>query len=100
MIIWTPELRSAVSRALKASPDNRLFPVTEYAANNAWGKLQRKLQENGYPRFQMKDLRAKHATDFEEAGGNATAQLGHSQRGVTTRHYLRKPRIVVPIGGK
>ena len=45
----------------------------------------------------MRDLRAKHATDFEARGGDATAQLGHSNRSVTSRHYLRKPRVMVPL---
>jgi hypothetical protein len=51
----------------------------------------------GHERFQLKDLRAKHATDFEAAGGDATAQLGHSGRAVIARHYLRAPRRVLPI---
>ena len=47
--------------------------------------------------WQFRDLRAKHASDFEEAGGDATRQLGHSSRAVTTRHYLRKARTVTPL---
>lgn len=100
IIAWTPALRNVVRRALEAGSDVRLFPVTDSAVNNAWKRLGIAMEKAGYERFQMKDIRAKHATDLEEAGGDATAQLGHSQRAVTAKHYLRKPRIVVPIGRK
>jgi len=97
LIDWTPELRRVVQEALDASPDDRLFPLTESAVNNAWGRLQRAWAAAGHERFQLKDPRAKHATDFEAAGGDATAQLGHSGRAVTARYYLRAPRRVIPI---
>jgi integrase len=97
MIEWTPELRRIVNQALDASPDDRLFPITASAVNNAWGRFQRALAADGGERFYLRDLRAKHATDFDAAGGDATAQLGHSGRAITARHYLRQPRRVVPI---
>jgi integrase len=97
LIVWTPELREIVDRALSASPDARLFPLTESAVNTAFGRLQRAISAAGGERFLLRDLRAKHATDFEIAGGDATAQLGHSGRAVTVRHYLRKPRRIMPI---
>ena len=97
LIAWTPELRSVVDAALEASPDSRVFPVSESAVNNAWGRFQRQWAADGHERFLLRDLRAKHATDFEAAGGDATAQLGHSARSVTTRHYLRAPRRIVPL---
>lgn len=97
VITWTAELRTLVDKALAESPDQRLFPVTESAINNAWGRFQRALAADGHERFLMRDIRAKHATDFETAGGDATAQLGHSSRAVTARHYLRKPRVMVPL---
>lgn len=97
LIQWTPDLRRVVQEALDASPDCRLFPVTESAINTAWGRLQRKLEGQGAERFLMRDLRAKHATDFDAQGGDATAQLGHSGRAVTSRHYLRAPRRVLPV---
>ena len=97
MILWTDELRQVVDEALGASPDDRLFPITESAVNNAWGRFQRSLAEDGHERFLLRDLRAKHATDLEDHGGDATVQLGHSSRSVTIRHYLRAPRRVVPI---
>jgi len=86
-----------VDATLEASPDGRLIPVTESAVNNAWGRFQRRLEADGRERFTLRDIRAKHATDLETAGGNATVQLGHSDRAVTARHYLRAPRRVVPI---
>lgn len=97
LIQWTPELSRVVDDCLAASPDHRLFPITESAVNNAWGRFQRQLAAQGRARFLLRDLRAKHASDFESAGGNATAQFGHSTRAVTLRHYLRAPRRVVPI---
>lgn len=97
VIAWTAELRALVERALAASPDTRLFPITESGVNNAWGRFQRALAADGHERFLMRDLRAKHASDFETAGGDATAQLGHSTRAITARHYLRKPRVMVPL---
>lgn len=97
VIAWTAELRSLVDKALAESPDQRLFPVTESAINNAWGRFQRTLAADGLERFLMRDIRAKHASDMEALGGDATAQLGHSSRAVTARHYLRKPRVMVPL---
>jgi len=97
VIAWTEELRALVDRALSASPDLRLFPITESAINNAWGRFQRALAADGHERFLMRDIRAKHASDMESLGGDATAQLGHSTRAVTSRHYLRKPRVMVPL---
>ncbi|WP_241084819.1 hypothetical protein [Candidatus Vondammii sp. HM_W22] len=47
--------------------------------------------------FQFKDIRAKHATDLEEAGGDATDNLQHSYRGSTKRHYLRKATKAVGL---
>jgi len=97
VIAWTDELHALVDRALAASPDQRLFPVTTSAVDNAWTVFQQGLAAAGYERFLMRDLRAKHASDFEAGGGDATAQLGHSSRAVTARHYLRKPRVMVPL---
>lgn len=97
LIEWTPELRAIVDRTLDASVDDRLFPLTESAVNTAFNRFQRSWESSGNERFLLRDLRAKHATDFEDAGGDATNQLGHSQRAVTVRHYLRRPRRVVPI---
>ena len=97
LICWTDELKRVVDDCLQTSPDVRLFPITESAVNNAWGHFQRSLAADGRARFLLRDLRAKHASDLEDAGGNATTQLGHSTRAVTARHYLRAPRRIVPI---
>lgn len=97
LVEWTDELRHVVDAALAASPDARLFPVTAWAIDSAWTRLQVRIEAAGGERFLMRDLRAKHATDFEATGGDATAQLGHSDRAVTARHYLRAPRRVQAI---
>ncbi len=47
-LAWTAELRALVKRALAAA---------------------------GQERFLMRDLRAKHASDFETAGGHATRAI-------------------------
>jgi hypothetical protein len=47
------------------------------------------------PQESIKDIRAKHETDLEDiAKGDATANLLHSDRQVTKRHYLLKPQKV------
>jgi len=48
LIEWTPELRRVVDDALRASPDDRLFPMTESAVNNAFGRFQRALAADGH----------------------------------------------------
>ena len=47
-------------------------------------------------RFAERDLRAKAATDKEEAGGleRACKLLGHVDARITKKWYLRKPEIV------
>lgn len=97
LIEWTPELRRVIDAALADSPDARVLPVSESAVDNAWGRFQRQLAAEGHQRFTLRDIRAKHATDFEQSGGDATRQLGHSARAVTARHYLRAPRRIVPL---
>jgi len=57
--------------------------------NTAW---QRAMSDYPGKRFAPNDLRAKHATDLEAQGGDATKNLQHSSRQVTARHYLRKPQ--------
>lgn len=45
-------------------------------------------------RFTEHDLRAKHATDVDEAGGDATANLLHDETR-TTQAYLRSKQTTV-----
>jgi integrase len=97
VIAWSRPLRRVVDRLQAASADARLFPITTSSFDTAWQRAMLKVQAAGIERFQIKDLRAKHASDFETAGGDATTQLGHSARAITLRHYLRRPRKVTPI---
>ncbi|WP_167367265.1 hypothetical protein [Solemya elarraichensis gill symbiont] len=92
LILWSPELKRVIAKATKArksEADTRLFQISSSGYDSAWRRAMDNLDE----RFQFKDLRAKHAADFEEQGG----KLGHSSRGVTTRHYLRRERKITPI---
>lgn len=95
---WTPSLERAIRRA-KANADRagRLFPISDSGFDSAWQRLRRDLKREGYDLWQIKDLRAAHASAVEDSGGDASRQLGHSTRAVTARHYLRTGRKVVPI---
>ncbi len=94
---WTRSLERVTKKLIALSPDHRLFPVTEYGFDSAWQRLRKKLSTEGYDLFQIKDLRAEHAGVVEDEGGDATKQLGHSSRALTSKHYLRKGRKVRPI---
>ncbi len=67
------------------------FRAADSTLDKAWGILQRKLGGAGVERFQLRDLRAKHATDIDAHGGDATEHLGHSSSSTTKRHYKRRP---------
>lgn len=97
-IAWTPSLRRAIRRAQDASTDaTRLFPISASGFDSQWQRLRRTLSGEGYELFQLKDLRAAHASAVDDRGGDATHQLGHSSAAVTQRHYLRSGRKVTPI---
>jgi len=98
-IVWTRSLERVTKRLIKLSPDYRLFPVSESGFDSAWQRLRKKLaiEQPGYELFQLKDLRAEHAGEIEDKGGNATLQLDHSSRATTKKHYLRRGRIITPI---
>lgn len=96
-IAWTPHLRRLVERIKALGGGDRLFEVSASGADTAWQRLRRRLAADGYELFQLKDVRAMHAGDLEDRGGDATRQLGHSSRAVTQAHYLRKGRVVVPL---
>ncbi len=106
LVIWTDELRLLVDMIKEESKGSMwLFPAAgspgdHYrlaALDTAWQRVRAKLRDCKKEPFQFKDIRAKHATDLEEAGGDATDNLQHSQRGLTKRHYLRKPKKVVSL---
>jgi len=94
---WTPSLVKAVKKAQKAAKGTRLFDISSSGFDTAWQRLRRKLRAEGYELFQLKDLRAAHAGEIDDKGGDATRQLGHSSRSVTSKHYLRRGRRVTPI---
>lgn len=98
VIVMTRPLEKLLARIKRElAQDAALFPISPSGFDSAWRRVQNRLEAEGAARFQFKDLRALHAADFEEAGGDATAQLGHSSRSVTRRHYLRRARKITPL---
>lgn len=108
LVEWSDELSQAVE-AIKGLcrpvdctsmwliPNRDGGKCSEQSFNQAWQRLRPWLSMMGVEPFQPRDVRAKHATDFDEQGGDATDQLGHSGSAVTRKHYLRKPRKVRPL---
>lgn len=94
------KVRIEETRSLKRVLD-RLKPryftqISSSGIDTAWQRLRQQLKPD-YDLFQLKDLRAAHAGVVEDAGGNATHQLGHSSSAVTQKHYIREGRKIVPI---
>lgn len=108
IIPWVPELTQAVKDLKACNKKQGLMlvcnrsgrPLKDSAFHNRWGECMRKalketrLQE----RFTEHDLRAKHATELDEAGGNATDNLLHDDTR-TTKTYLRsrKATTITPL---
>lgn len=107
VIPWTPamagayrELRQTDSGALRFSP--WVFAVTRRAKGSdgsyTYGGMsslwQQDMKTFSGERFPPRALRAKYATDLENAGGDATKALMHSSRALTERHYLNGTKIV------
>lgn len=106
IVEWSDELRSTIEMITKEAGDSIwLFPrkgsigepMAGSAFDTAWQRVRGRMKAEGYVPFQFKDIRAKHASDFDEAGGDSTENLGHSDKSVTRKHYLRKPKKVVPL---
>lgn len=102
-IPWTPELKAAVN-ALKACNqkqgltvvcDRSGKPMSDSAFQNRWRAVMIRALESTdlAERFTEHDLRAKHATDVDAAGGDATANLLHDDKR-TTDGYLRAKKAV------
>lgn len=97
-IPWVPELRQAVAdlkacnkkQGLNLICDRSGKPLKESAFQNRWGACMRKAMAETElkVRFTEHDLRAKHATEVDEAGGDATDNLLHDDTR-TTKTYLR-----------
>lgn len=97
LIVWSGELKQLVD-LLTEDSNYSLFSFTDAAFDTAWQRVRQKLKATKkFTPFQFKDLRAKHASDLEEKGGNATENLQHSDGAVTRRHYLRKAKKVVSL---
>jgi len=65
--------------------------INESTFDCQWAAFQRSVERAGIERFQLRDLRAKHATDTDAAGGDAQRHLAHSSSATTRRHYQRRP---------
>ena len=102
-IAWTPALKKAIN-ALKACNrvqgmtvvcDRHGKPLSDSAFQNRWRAVMTDALEQTElaERFTEHDLRAKHATDVDQAGGDATANLLHDDKR-TTDAYLRSKKPV------
>ena len=102
-ISWAPELKMAVT-ALKACNQKQGLTIvcdrsgkamSDSAFQNRWRAVMTRALEKTEltERFTEHDLRAKHATDVDAAGGNATANLLHDDKR-TTEDYLRAKKSV------
>ena len=96
LILWSDELEQLVD-LIREDGKTRFFHWSASGLQSAWQRLSVKMAEEGFNRFTLQDLRAKHATDLDEIGGNATENLRHSDQQVTRRSYLRKARKVVSL---
>ncbi len=102
-IAWTPELKRAVTtlkacnsiQGLTVVCDRKGKPLSESAFQNRWRAVMTLALEKTElkERFTEHDLRAKHATDVDAAGGDATANLLHDDKR-TTKTYLRSKKAV------
>ena len=103
VIPWTEALHEVVdaARSLRRRGVPRLSPYLfpnkrgeQYTASGFRAIWTKDMGTFPGERFAISDLRAKHATDLENAGGDATRNLGHSSRALTSRHYLRGEAVV------
>jgi integrase len=102
-IPWTRELKMAVAALTACNRKNGLTivcnrsgkPLSDSSFQNRWRAVMTRALENTdlAERFTEHDLRAKHATDVDAAGGDATANLLHDDKR-TTEDYLRAKKSV------
>lgn len=93
ILAWTPLLEDVVDRCRRRPTDEEDPPLLRNNAGKAYtvagiGAMWRKVPWNGEP-FQLRDLRAKSASDHESG-----AHLGHQSDGVLRRFYERKAKVV------
>ena len=79
-----------VSEYLVANSRGRRY--TPDGFSSIWQRTMVDFAAAGGTRFGAKDIRAAHAATLDDLGGDATRNLQHSSRQVTTRHYLRRPQ--------
>jgi len=108
LFIWTPALKRAVKRASKLREVKSMThlictkkgqPYTSSGFKSMWQRLQRKCKANGIleERFTFHDLRSYAADKAEEQNSDASKLLGHTDKKMTERVYLRKAKKVTPI---
>lgn len=98
IIGWSPELRQAVSEAKALSPVRGLYlyhrgghKLSYVSVRKLWDKAR---IEAGVPDAQMRDIRAKTATDARKQGLSSQNLLGHKSA-KTTEIYLRDKEIKI-----
>lgn len=110
------KVRFEISGRLKEILDRRLQDGSDFIFTNKWGrKLERRIlgnhfkeirekAMNAYPeladeigKVQMRDMRAKAATDISLTATDEQAQkqLGHTSKRMT-QHYIRKDKLLKP----
>lgn len=93
MLVWTDKLEDVVSRCRQRPSDEDDPPLLRTNQGKAYtvsgiGSMWRKVPWEGEP-FQLRDLRAKSASDHESG-----AHLGHRSSAVLRRFYERKAKEV------
>lgn len=93
--LWSKALRRVFERAgwgefWSGDQSHLVYPISEATFARLWTEFQNRLETTGIERFQLKDLRAKHATDALAKGQDATARLAHSSAATTRRHYTQR----------
>lgn len=91
--LWSHKLRRVFDRAgwdERRYPEHLVHPINESTFARLWTEFQNQVESKGIERFQLKDLRAKHATDAVAKGQDATERLAHSSSATTRRHYTQR----------
>lgn len=108
LVVMTEELRATIKKIMSLNKvqgqtlicDKRGRPLKEGTFNSRWRECMNKALTSGelIERFTEHDIRAKHATDAQEQGLNATDQMLH-ENATTTKAYLRSKKTtqVTPL---
>jgi len=103
LIEWSDELRDVVKRCQQLEPRVRSALICNSHGNHftasgfssVWQRLMAKAVKSGIERYQFKDIRAKSASD--DTLEKASERLGHTNKDITQRHYMRKGKKVRPL---